>query len=373
MVLYAAVALVLWSIVWWSAQNLLRVEPFLRPVPSGGGTWIEGWLRWDATWYRSIAESGYSYRPGEMSSVAFFPGYPSLVRIVGVVTRDTYLAGVIVTLVSGATAASLLWRWTGTVAAGSLTFLQRRTIVAAVFLWPWAYYLYGAVYADALFVALALGAFLFVERDQVLAAAAVSALAGATRPVGIAVAIGVGVRVVERRGGWRHLRMWADGVVALGFTGVLAFSVYLWREFGDPVAFSTVQAAPGWDQPAGPRTWLKLALIEELRAPTGRVPTRILMVQAVLTLGAIALLPAVWRRFGRAYGTYAAMVVMIPAIGSKDFQGMGRYLLAAFPLFAAAGLHLAGIKPVVRHAVLGSSFALLLSFAALFATGHYLA
>jgi len=373
LVAFAGVATAVWVIVWWSARNLLRVEPFLRPVPSGGGEWIEGWLRWDAVWYRSIADAGYSYRPGSMSSVAFFPGYPLVVRFVSALTGDTSIAGVAVTVVAGSAAAWLLWRWTGTSAAAVVGSLgERRCAVAALLAWPWAYYLYGAVYADALFLALALGAFVLVEQDRIALAAFVATVAGATRPVGIAVAIALALRVVERRGGWRAVRLPTAGALALGLSGVVAYGGYLWLTFGDPVAFSTVQAAPGWDQPAGLHTWLKASLFEELRAPTGRAPVRILVVQAILTLTVVSLIPMVWRRFGRAYGVYTAMVVVIPAVGSKDFQGMGRYVLAAFPVFALVGGWLAGVRPVVRQAVLGTSLALMVSFAALFGTGHYL-
>ena len=44
-----------------------------------------------------------------------------------------------------------------------------------------------------------------------------------------------------------------------------------------------------------------------------------------------------WRRFGWGYAAYAAVVIAIPIIGTKDFMGTGRYVLAAFPVIAAAG------------------------------------
>src|SRR5207253_7773676 len=41
---------------------------------------VNMWSRWDTGWYLEIAKSGYSYRPGYPSSVAFFPLYPLLIR-----------------------------------------------------------------------------------------------------------------------------------------------------------------------------------------------------------------------------------------------------------------------------------------------------
>src|SRR5687767_3337620 len=37
---------------------------------------------WDGVWYCRIADGGYSYNPDAMSSVAFFPLYPSMARVI---------------------------------------------------------------------------------------------------------------------------------------------------------------------------------------------------------------------------------------------------------------------------------------------------
>ena len=51
--------------------------------------------------------------------------------------------------------------------------------------------------------------------------------------------------------------------------------------------------------------------------------------------------PAVARRFGWGYAGYVLVVMGIPLLGTKDFMSCGRYLLAAFPVFAVVGLGLA--------------------------------
>ncbi|CAN5549875.1 hypothetical protein BH23CHL2_BH23CHL2_00910 [soil metagenome] len=45
-------------------------------------------VRWDSGWYLTIASEGYSYDPSYPSSVAFFPLFPLLIRLV-----DTVLPG----------------------------------------------------------------------------------------------------------------------------------------------------------------------------------------------------------------------------------------------------------------------------------------
>ena len=68
----------------------------------------------------------------------------------------------------------------------------------------------------------------------------------------------------------------------------------------------------------------------------------LLTLQALACLAAVLLLlPRVRRLFGWGYLAYAAVVLAIPIIGTKDFMGTGRYVLAAFPVIAAAGDSLA--------------------------------
>jgi len=104
-----------------------------------------------------------------------------------------------------------------------------------------------------------------------------------------------------------------------------------------------VQAQAGWDQASGPTTWFKFAYFDTLMHGT-RPFAFVLTVQAVMCLIALALLPWVQRAFGWGYLSYSLVVLLIPLIGTKDFMGVGRYALAAFPVVAVAGTILAGSR-----------------------------
>ena len=80
---------------------------------------------------------------------------------------------------------------------------------------------------------------------------------------------------------------------------------------------------------------------------------------------------AVWRRFGWGYAVYSLVIIVMPLVSTGDFQGVGRYLLGAFPVFAVGGALLEE-RPHWRWPILAGSGALLVVFAALFATGRYL-
>jgi hypothetical protein len=64
------------------------------------------------------------------------------------------------------------------------------------------------------------------------------------------------------------------------------------------------------------------------------------------------------------------IALAIPIVGTKDFMGLGRYVLAVFPVFAAAGDVLACSRyRWHRPAVMALSAVLLLVATALFAHG----
>ena len=400
-------------------------------LPLGDGrSWIGAWLEGDANWYQSIATGGYFYVPGQQSSIAFFPTYPMTVRGVGLVLGgDYHLAGWLVATLAGAgvVVAFTVWVWPRLPRPAAIT------AVAVMLLYPYSFFLYGAMYSDSLYILLVLCAFLLVERRQYWAAGLVGALATAGRPVGVAVAAGLVVRTLEQlaqdrlvrrsartvaadgppaasdpagdvppnapagtgeiapagtgevaptgigpardrvpagatarrwwpaRPGWRDLVRavplvrWREIGVLVSGLGLAAWCIYLWTTFGDPVAFATVQSAPGWYQASGPKTWFKVVYVGTMLVGPVDVAIR-LTAQALMMLIALLLLRRVWRLFGWGYLAYTVVALAIPLLGTKDFMGTGRYVLAAFPVLAAAGHVLATtphrwIRPVVLAAL----------------------
>jgi hypothetical protein len=385
--LFGAVTVVLW-VVGYASQTLLPPDPLVRQVELlfvGDGI-VGVWTQWDAGWYLSIAREGYSFvSVDRQANVAFFPAYPLAMRAIGwVLGGHPLVGGVLVTL--GATAGSvvLFTRW----CADRMPSLAVRWAVAALLLYPYAWYLYGAVYADALFLVAALGAFVLYERGHPVLAGLAGAVATAARPVGMAVVVGLVILVLARRRGLRRLRL-SDAGVLLSAGGLAGWMAYLWVRFGDPLLFSKVQSA--WGQASGPETWFKVDLFRRaqsipcfVRGTLGSVEgcgtdygSELLyalgiIAQGVLLLAAVLSVPWIIRRFGWAYGAYTVVVLAPALIGSQDFQGAGRYLLAAFPVFALVGERLS------RHAtagrwVLGASALVLVLLTSLYARGYYLA
>ncbi len=358
-----AVAAISVAVLPWSGQ------PHVVPAFTGPG-WLGGWAQWDSGWYFRIATDGYSYVPGQQSTVVFFPAYPLLMRVTGGVVGDTYLAGIVVTLAAGVGAVTLFAVWLRDKVRAAAAWPALLLFV----LYPYSFFLFGAVYADAVFVAAAVGAFVLLERGHPWLAGLAAAVATAARPMGVILVVGLVLRALERRraqeqptaGPRSYL---SDAGVLVALAGVGAFSLYLWSRFGDPLAFVTGQEA--WDQQAGPATWFKVQFFKDVADVSSPLSWLSYVAHPVLTVVGLALVPGVFRRFGRAYGVYALLMIGLSALSTKNFFGMSRYLLAAFPVFAVAG-DLIADRPVLRRAAPAVSGLGLVLLTAAFARGYYL-
>ncbi|MEA2687165.1 MAG: hypothetical protein QOE93_2360 [Actinomycetota bacterium] len=353
----------------WSGQ------PHVAP-PFTGHRWVEGWAQWDAGWYYRIAEDGYSYVKGQQSTIVFFPAYPLLMRLTGGLVGSTYVAGILVTVTAGIGSAALYFTWV----RDRLTPRAATTALLLFVLYPYSFFLFGAVYADAVFVAAVIGAFVLLERDHPWLAGLVGALATAARPMGAVLVIGLAVRAWERRreaasndgpGGplAKPALRWQDAGVLLSAGGLAAFSLYLWNRFGDPLAFLTGQEA--WDQQAGLHTWLKVQFFKDVTNFSSPLSWLTYVAHPILTVVGLALVPRVFRRFGKGYGVYVLLLIGLSALSTKNFFGMSRYLLAAFPCFAVAGELLAD-RPALRKTATAASGVGLVLLTAAFSRGYYL-
>ena len=150
--------------------------------------------RWDSLWYSRVAELGYGYEVrlpnGDVhSNLAFFPLLPWLERLLHTVTPLSYAhAGLVVALL-----ASLAAAW-GIFAVAEWVYGPRVGVCAVLL---WAVLPVGIVqsmaYSESLFTALAAWSLYAVLTGRWVGAGVAAALAGLTRPVGLAVVAAVWV------------------------------------------------------------------------------------------------------------------------------------------------------------------------------------
>jgi hypothetical protein len=356
---------------------LPALHPFHRHLQ--GNRWVDAFGWWDGWWYVGIARFGYRFfRPGRQSPVAFFPAYPLGMRFLGWLVGGPLVAGFVLTVACGLGVAVLFHRW----CVAKLGPGKARLALGLLLVYPFAFYLMGAVYADALFLLAALAAFLAVENDRPVLAGLAGVVATASRPVGPALVLALWVVLLERRGVFAQLRSrggglagawrWlgpADAGLLLAPLGLVAYCAFLWVKFRNPLAFLEVAGAPGWDQPPGFKTWFKVHWIKAMwYGPWTNGHVGHLLINAAATVITAAFIPAVFRRFGWGYGIFVTVAVLLTAVSTKDFVGMGRYALAAFPCFAVAA-DILSRRPRVAGAVLAVSASSLIVLTELHARG----
>ena len=327
---------------------------------------INMWIRWDAGWYQGIAEHGYSFSSTVQSSAAYFPLYPLAIHALVWAGANPFIAGIVLTIAFGLATFCLFWLW-----AKELTDPATATEATQLFLlWPFAFYLYGAVYSDALFIALALGAFLFIERGKLLPAVLLGALATATRPVGPALVLGLLVRQLElrRRAGTQVTVK--DFAPLLCAAGMASYMFFLYVKFGDPLAFMKAQGA--WRQEPGWSSLFKIPFLQRVFHKGSYGDLILPAFHLILAVGFLALAVPTRKLLGLGYAIYVVAVIGLPLLVSRDFIGLGRYCMAAFPCFVTLALRLQDQhRAQARKVWIVASALLLAVMVSEFAIGHY--
>lgn len=142
----------------------------------------------DSTHYLYIAEHGYtpstSEDYGRVVEIVFLPGYPLLVRLIGMIIRNYYIAAMAVSFCSFVAAAVLLYLLM------IKDFCRSDAMCAVVFLltMPGAFF-YIAPMTESLFLALTLGAVLAIRNKKWLAAGLCGMYSAFTKSLGTIIVV----------------------------------------------------------------------------------------------------------------------------------------------------------------------------------------
>lgn len=228
-----------------------------------GTSWLGLWQRWDWDRYLTIAEYGYTSGKGpayDSDIVAFFPGYPMVLRAVHLVVRNWAASGLLISLVAGAVACVALARLTqfewrarrvpgddhgpGGAPARDDSRWAALTAVLLLVCAPAAVFL-AAGYTESLFLAFAVPAWLAARRRRWVLAGVLTALACVVRIDGAFEAAGIAVMFLLSR---PRARDWARSpalLLPLAATG--GYMAYLKDITGDWLAWSHAEQQ-GWSR-----------------------------------------------------------------------------------------------------------------------------
>jgi hypothetical protein len=311
---------------------------------------------WDGIWYAKLADHGYpQYVAHSPTTLGFFPLYPMAIWALGHVfvwgtadplMRGIQYAGVLISTVGGLVATVLVQKLaTGWWEAASG---RRAAVLFAVF--PGSV-VFSMVYAEGIFIPLAIGTILALERRRWLTAGLLAGVATATEPEALILVIvcAVAAALELRRRGWRD---WAArrSLLAplLSVTGGGALLSYLWARTGSPFATAIAQR-DGWHEHSDPLAVVHLAtkLGSQISFAHFNHPTINLNLVSGL-LGAVALfamLALVWRS-RREMSTEAIVwtlgISFVALTAAYPFSANPRVLITAFPAVMVVGRYVSG-------------------------------
>nr|WP_202447442.1 glycosyltransferase family 39 protein [Streptomyces sp. SID5468] len=304
-------------------------------------------LAWDGRWYHRIAEYGYgtlipsaTQHTVLYNDLAFFPLYPTVVRALSTVVP----IGTINMAILVAWVATLLSAWAIFLIGARL--YGRRVGTALVLLYgllPHAV-IQTMAYTEPVMTAFAAWSLYAVLTKRWLYAGTLAALAGCTRPNGVAVAAGVCAGVLmdawrrHRAGKPVNWRAWAGAVIAP--CGWFGYVLWVGWQTGDLKGYFKVQARWGSRYDFG---WSALRFFKHL--VTGTDYFAYYVAAGIVAAAVILFALCITDRIPVALLAYCAVLMLIGIGGAGFFQCKPRFLMPAFPLLIPAAIALARARP----------------------------
>lgn len=322
----------------WLGTRLLMAVVALVLV-SRGASFADLLTRWDATHYLTIAADGYT----KPAFVAFFPGWPLLLRVVSLLGVPAVVAGTVLALVASGFAAAALYRMAGTGAA--VAWLLAPTAVFTM-----------VPYTESMFCAAAFWAWERARAGKWPAVAVLASIAAAMRISGLFLIIGLAVLALTQPGRgrvrWRRVAWLVLPVLVLvGYLVFLRFQVGTWTAWYDA-------QASGWSRELT-WPWVSLQHTIDAAAPGGYTDSMgwapmFAFELASMAAGVLVVLVSLFRkRWGEA--TWVGAQVVAFSL-SYWFMSVNRALLLWFPLWEEVGRlgHSKGRLPTSRAVLIGA-------------------
>jgi hypothetical protein len=320
--------------------------------------------RWDSLWYVRVVEHGYSFtvtaQDGRiLSDMAFFPLFPALERVLShLLLISPADAGLVISAVSSLFAAAGIYRLVG-------LFTDYRTALLVVVLWATlpVSIVQSMAYSESLFTAISSWALYCALKEKWLFAGPLACAAGLTRPVGVAVALGVwsAVAVSVHKKGWSASKTASLIISPAGFS---SYILWVGAQKGSILGYLDVQSewGNGFD---GGATFLKFVGALTVTPP---------YVGGVALIVAVGL--AIWSyvlgflgKYPLPVQVYSGIVVLL-ALGSSGFFGSKpRLLIPAFSLLIPLAVFLGRKARVVRVSVVISMCLVSASYGAFWLNG----
>lgn len=302
-------------------------------LPDGRLHLREGLLTWDGTFYRLLAERGYSGAPPEADR--FFPLFPALGRAAGgLLAGRADLGLLVVSNLAALAAAVVLWHLVIDTLDDRGAADRSAWMVA---LWP-ASFVLAMAYTESILVLAVAATLLALQRRSFALAGAAAAAAAMVRPTGVLLVVPV---AVEAWRSWRHddaESPWPPprlGAVVVGLLGPVL-------GLGAALGIVGRSSDDGWRGPFDVQRQLRGGFREPVTrlvhgvVDVGRGDLRYAP-SVVLAVVAVGLVVVGARRLPRSWTAYSVVTLAV-ALASPNIDSLGRYLLGAVPIVVAAAV-----------------------------------
>jgi len=337
-----------------------------RHVTESSNPLLAVWGHWDAVHYLDIARRGYAG-----TDMAFFPLYPSLIKIVGQSIGNNLVAGLIISNV--ALFFGLLFFYKLVEHQYTRGVAHRAIFYISIF--PTAIF-FSAVYTESLFFALTVASFYYIREHRWVTAGVVGAFAALTRSEGVLLAIPYAIEVVSAMRAGSLASFFASpariariviGAAAIPL-GLAAYMAWLWVLNGDPLYFSHVQSH--WNRHFAPPWMSVVHSFKVIAHAKSSLVAANQLIEIVFTILLIGVLLAGLRRLRPSYSVYMALSIIVP-MSTSSLMSMPRFAIVLFPLFAMLAIW--GGRAWVNNTIVAFSLPLLGLFTVLFADWYWVA
>lgn len=282
--------------------------------------WLSIWGVWDTGYYLDIATNGYSATVNEGGYVnyVFFPLYPYLMKLLGSITHDFYISGIIISNICTLISCIFLYKLvildeTHDTALRSIKYLM---------LFPTSFILSG-VFTESLFLALALSCFYFARKGNWFCVGAIGFWLSLTRSLGFFIILPMLYEYLKSKPISKDLLY-----LLLIPSGLFVFMGYNYYLTGDLLAFSHAQSLWG-RQLMNPLSYLYQALSLS-QNHQGYGTTQYFCI-AIFTILLLLLFIAFYNRIRFSYLIFSIYSIVIPL--STGLASMPRFALVVFPFF----------------------------------------
>jgi Gpi18-like mannosyltransferase len=335
------------TVILFIGIKILFLATLLGASKIGGIKYFSTFYRWDAQWYQRIAESGYGHiihtsDGRKLSDYAFFPLYPITERIFHQLTGDSYIiSGILISLVASILAVIAIYKIVCRLLSDSIA--QTTVILWAAL--PISF-VTTLAYSEALFTALAAWSLLFCIRKNWLRASIFAALAGLTRPTGLAVAIAIiSSALIQIREERKNSRAWI--AICIAPLGWVAYMLFVSISVGAWNGYSIVTRDWGNTIDGG---WAFLNWIWNFLY-SGNLLIGVAIITVLFVL-AVQIYILIKIKLPSSIMIFTISVAVLAFITSGYFGSKPRYLLPLFPLLIPSALNIDSLSRNMKAAFL---------------------